>query len=84
MAKKSKSTVVDVEAEAKAVEADTETPWSMSVPAAGKKYYGLGKKASYDNAGPPGSEALIPTVNAGRLLKALPRLIEKRLAGSDN
>src|SRR5262245_38500130 len=60
---------------------DIEPAWSMSVPEAGRKYFGLGKKASYDNAGPPGSGALIPTLKAGRLLKAMPRLIEKRLAG---
>jgi len=48
---------------------------------AGKKYFNLGKQASYQNTGPPGSDALIPTLSAGRLLKALPRLIEKRLAG---
>jgi hypothetical protein len=68
------------EVETEVFEAE-ETPWSMSVPAAGRKYFNLGKKASYDNAGPAGTDALIPTVRAGRLMRALPRLIEKRLAG---
>src|SRR5262249_57573214 len=62
------------------VEKETsEPPWSMSVPAAGRKYYNLGKKASYDNTGPPGSGALIPCVQAGRLLRALPPPIPKPL-----
>jgi hypothetical protein len=66
------------------VEAEARTEWTMSVPAAGRKYYNLGKFASYQNAGPVGTDALIPTVRAGRLLRALPRLIEKRLAGSND
>jgi hypothetical protein len=36
------------------VEAEARTEWTMSVPAAGRKYYNLGKFASYQNAGPVG------------------------------
>ena len=49
----------------------------MSVPAAGKRYFGLGKYASHQAA----AEGTIPTIKIGRLMKALPRQIEKRLAG---
>jgi len=83
MAKKFKSAEVEVGDEAEVETKASEPPWSMSVPAAGRKYYNLGKKASYDNTGPPGSGALIPCVQAGRLLRALPRLIEKRLTGEN-
>jgi hypothetical protein len=62
------------------------TPWTMSVPAAGKKYFALGKHASYQNAYEVGREApngrLIPIVRAGRLMRALPRKIERDLAGA--
>jgi len=77
----------DVEAEVEEEEEeeigtkDTNPAWSMSVPDAGRKYFNLGKKASYDNSGSIESGALIPTVRAGRLLRALPRIIERRLAG---
>jgi hypothetical protein len=60
-------------------EAEPEKAWTMSVPDAGKKYYGLGKFASYQAA----EEGVIPTVRVGRFLRALPRQIEKKLAGSD-
>ena len=53
-----------------------ETPWTMSVPAAGKKYYGLGRNASYRAA----AKGDIPTVDVGGLKKALPRVIEARLS----
>jgi hypothetical protein len=53
------------------------TPWTMSVPAAGKRYFGLGKYASYQAA----AEGTIPTIKIGRLMKALPRQIERKLAG---
>lgn len=75
-------------AEAEVAEAEagvnTETPWTMSVPAAGRKYYGLGKFASYENAGPVGEDVLIPCIRAGRFLRAVPRLIEKKLGGSND
>jgi hypothetical protein len=56
------------------------TPWTMSVPAAGRRYFGLGKYASYQAA----EEGLIPYVRVGRLMRALPRKIESRLTGSDD
>jgi hypothetical protein len=72
------------ESKAGAEAADTDTPWTMSIPAAGRKYFGLGKFASYQASGPIGEDALIPYVEVGRLKRALPRLIEKRLAGKDS
>jgi hypothetical protein len=57
----------------------TETAWTMSIPAAGRKYFGLGRWASYQAA----DEGLIPFIQIGRLKKALPRQIEKKLAGLD-
>ena len=60
-----------------------DTPWTMSVPACGKKYYDLGRNASY-KAARPAAEAKpgeIPTVDVGGLKKALPRLLERMLAG---
>jgi len=59
------------------VKSGAEPAWTMSIPAAGRKYFGLGKFASYQAA----EEGLIPYVKVGRLKKALPRQIEKRLAG---
>ena len=56
-----------------------ETPWTMSIPAAGRKYYGLSRNGSYDAA----KRGEIPTVDVGRLKRALPRVIEKRLAGEE-
>lgn len=53
----------------------------MSVPEAGKKYFGLSRNASYDAA----ARGEIPTIKIGRLLKvpivALDRMLEK--AGAD-
>jgi hypothetical protein len=43
------------------------------------QYYGLGKHASYQAA----RDGLIPCVKAGRLIRALPRKIEARLAGDE-
>jgi hypothetical protein len=88
MAKASKETTAEAEVEP---EATTETAWWMSIPAAGRKYYGLGKWASYQVAyevgagdqAAEGKERLIPYIKAGRLKKALPRRIEKKLAGSN-
>jgi hypothetical protein len=62
------------------------TPWTMSVPAAGRKYYNLGRNAAYRAArhyaeAKPGE---IPTVEVGGLKKALPRLIERMLAGEES
>ena len=59
------------------LEAGAETAWTMSVPAAGKKYFGLGKFASYQAA----AAGHIPFVRIGRLMRALPQQIERRLVG---
>jgi hypothetical protein len=54
---------------------DQTTPWTMSVPAAGLKYYGLKKNASYRAA----ARGEMPAIRVGKLLKALPRVIEAQL-----
>ena len=64
--------------------AQDKTPWTMSVPEAGRKYYDLGRNASY-RAARPYAEAQhgeIPTVEVGKLKRALPRLIERMLAAT--
>jgi hypothetical protein len=54
---------------------DDETPWTMSVPEAGKKYYGLGRGASYEAAW----NGLMPTIMVGGKRRALVRAIERQL-----
>jgi hypothetical protein len=54
---------------------DTESPLTMSVPAAGKKYLGLGKNGSYEAA----KRGDIPTIRVGGRIKALVRPLERRL-----
>jgi hypothetical protein len=54
-----------------------EKTWTMSIPDAGRKYYGLGRFASYAAA----KAGVIPFVQVGRLMRALPQQIEKKLAG---
>jgi len=54
-----------------------EAAWTMSIPEAGRKYFGLGKGASYQAA----ETGLIPTIRIGRLKRVLVRQLEKRLAG---
>jgi hypothetical protein len=56
-----------------------EAVWTMSVPDAGRKYLGLGKQASYAAA----KAGIIPVVVVGRFVKALPRQLEKQLAGEN-
>jgi hypothetical protein len=53
------------------------TPWTMSVPAAGKKYLDLGRNASYAAA----KRGDIPTIVIGGLLKVPVRRLERMLAG---
>jgi hypothetical protein len=48
---------------------------TMSVPAAGKKYFGLSKNASYSAA----ARGEIPTIQIGRLLKVPIRKMEQIL-----
>jgi hypothetical protein len=62
------------------------TPWTMSVPAAGRKYYDLGRNASYRVARPyekaqPGQ---IPTVWAGGKLRAVVSRLERMLSGEES
>jgi Helix-turn-helix domain len=56
-------------------------PLTISVPEAGKKYFGLSRNASYEAA----ARGEIPTIKIGRLLKvpvvALDRMLEH--AGTD-
>jgi hypothetical protein len=53
-----------------------EKPLTMSVPEAGKKYYGLSKNGSYDSA----SRGEIPTIKVGRLLRVPVAAMEAILA----
>jgi hypothetical protein len=48
---------------------------TMSVPAAGKKYYDLSRNGSYDAA----DRGDIPTIRVGRLLRVPVRLMERKL-----
>jgi hypothetical protein len=58
--------------------ADTPPPWTMSVPKAGRRYYGAGKNRSYDLA----RTGIMPTIKTGpRTIRALPRVIENQLKG---
>ena len=61
------------------------TPWTMSVPAAGRQYLGIGRNASYRRAKPieeakPGD---IPTIDVGGLKRAVVRRLERMLAGDE-
>jgi hypothetical protein len=52
-----------------------ETTHTMSVPAAGKKYFGLSRNGAYDAA----KRGDIPTVKIGRLLRVPVRALEQLL-----
>jgi hypothetical protein len=60
---------------------EQEAPKTMSVPAAGRKYYGIGRNLSYDAA----RRGEIPTIRVGRLLRVPVAAMERRLerAGED-
>jgi hypothetical protein len=63
-------------------EAETQPPssglWTCSVPEAGRRYYGVSRNRSYELA----RTGVMPTIRVGeRGLRALPRQIEKQLAG---
>jgi hypothetical protein len=58
---------------------DDDKPWTMSIPEAGKRYFGLGRNGSYDAA----RRGELPTVNIGRLKRVLVRPLEQKLAGKD-
>jgi hypothetical protein len=50
---------------------------TMSVPEAGKKYFGLSRNGSYDAA----ERGEIPTIRIGRLLRVPVRAMERLLDG---
>ena len=52
-----------------------ETTLTMSVPAAGKKYFGLSRNGAYDAA----KRGEIPTIKIGRLLRVPIRALEAML-----
>ena len=52
-----------------------ESPLTMSVPKAGRKYFGLSRGASYEAA----KRGDIPTVKVGRLLRVPVRALEAML-----
>jgi hypothetical protein len=52
-----------------------DTPFTMSIPAAGKRYLGLGRNSSYEAA----KRGDLPIVEVGRLKRVLVRVLETRL-----
>ncbi len=52
-----------------------EAPLTLSVPEAGKRYFGLCRNAAYDAA----ARGEIPTIRIGRLLRVPVRLMERML-----
>ena len=55
------------------------TPRTLSVPEAGRRYYGIGRNASYRAA----ERGDIPTIKIGGLLRVPVVRMEKRLAGEE-
>jgi hypothetical protein len=51
-------------------------PWTMSVAAAGKLYYGVSRGKAYEMA----RSGLMPVISLGRNKRALPRAIEAQLS----
>ena len=56
-----------------------DTPRTISVPEAGKKYYGIGKNASYRAA----ERGDIPTIRVGGLLRVPVVRMERKLEGRE-
>jgi excisionase family DNA binding protein len=52
-----------------------ESPLTLSVPAAGKRYFGLSRNAAYDAA----ARGEIPTIKIGRLLRVPVRALDAML-----
>jgi excisionase family DNA binding protein len=52
-----------------------DTPKTLTVPEAGRQYFGLSKQASYDAA----ARGEIPTIKVGRLLRVPVRAMERIL-----
>lgn len=59
---------------------DGTAPLTISVPEAGRKYFGLSKNGSYDAA----RRGDIPTIPVGRLLRVPVRAMEARLDNVSN
>ena len=57
--------------------ADDNKPLTMTVPEAGKKYFGLSRDGSYRAA----ARGEIPTIRIGRLLRVPVRAMERLLDG---
>ena len=57
-----------------------EPPKTLSVPEAGKKYFGLSRNGSYDAA----ERGDIPTIKVGRLLRVPVRAMERMLDAANN
>jgi hypothetical protein len=55
----------------------TELVWTMDVPKAGRKYYDAGRDKSYAMA----KSGEMPAVKFGRVWRALPFAIERKLKG---
>lgn len=54
---------------------EDDKPLTMTVPEAGKKYYDLGRNASYEAA----RRGDIPTIRIGRLLRVPVRVLDRML-----
>jgi hypothetical protein len=54
---------------------NTEAPKTISVPEAGKRYFGLGRNGSYEAA----KRGDIPTIKVGKLLRAVVQALERKL-----
>ena len=58
---------------------EVEFPLTLSVPAAGKKYYDLSRNASYAAA----ARGDIPTIRVGKLLRVPVVRMERKLEGAE-
>jgi hypothetical protein len=75
------SVILDTNEDGMAINQDEgQRPWTLSVPAAGKKYLGLGRNASYRAA----QRGDIPTIVIGGLLKVPVIRMERLLAGDQD
>ena len=54
---------------------DDSKPLTMDVPTAGKRYYGLGRQASYEAA----KRGDIPTIRVGKLLRVPIAAMDRKL-----
>jgi hypothetical protein len=57
---------------------EDDKPWTMPIPEAGRIYLGLWRNGSYDAA----RRGEIPTIQIGRLKRALVRPLEQKLTGT--